>query len=169
MSVITRTISRIRLSLSPQHILAVVFLAVLGYLVVVPLFILLQETLTVHPMERFQIPGSLPGDFTTAHWVRTFFSENGFAFFYRPLLNTLTIATGLSLLALIIGGGLAWLVVRTNMPFKGFISNAAIIPYVMPSWTLALAWISLFKNERIGGHEGIFSSLTGLSTPDWFA
>jgi iron(III) transport system permease protein len=59
--------------------------------------------------------------------------------------------------------------VRTDLPFKGLISNAAIIPYVMPSWTLALAWITLFKNQRIGGTRGIFTALTGISTPDWFA
>jgi iron(III) transport system permease protein len=45
-------------------VLAVVFLVVLGYLVVVPLGVMLQETFIVHPLERFQIPGSMPGDFT---------------------------------------------------------------------------------------------------------
>lgn len=169
MNPVTRVFNRFRMSLTPQRILAGIFLVVLGYLVVVPLFILLQETFVVHPMERFQIPGSAIGEFTTAHWVRTFIGENSYAFFYRPLVNSLIIATGLSVLALIIGGALAWLVVRTNMPLKGFISNVSIIPYVMPSWTLALAWISLFKNERLGGHQGIFSALTGVSPPDWFA
>lgn len=160
---------RFRLALTPQRIFAVVFLVVLTYLVVVPLGVMLQETFTVHPMERFQIPGSMTGDLTTAHWERTFIGPNSYAFFYRPLINTLIIALSLSVLALIIGGGLAWLVVRTNLPYKGLISNAAIIPYVMPSWTLALAWITLFKNQRIGGTPGIFQAVTGISTPDWFA
>jgi iron(III) transport system permease protein len=130
---------------------------------------MLRETFIVHPLERFQIPGSRVGDTTFAHWQRTFLSENAYAFFYKPLLNTLQISLGLSLLALAIGGTLAWLVVRTDLPWKGVISNAAIIPYVMPSWTLALAWITLFKNERIGGGQGIFTALTGVATPDWFA
>jgi iron(III) transport system permease protein len=162
-------LQRLRLAITPQRILALLFLVVLGYLVLVPLVVMLQETFTVHPMERFQIPGSMTGDFTTAHWERTFFGPNSYAFFYRPLINTLIVAFGLSFLALLIGGSLAWLVVRTNLPFKGFISNAAIIPYVMPSWTLALAWIALFKNQRIGGQRGIFEALTGIATPDWFA
>jgi iron(III) transport system permease protein len=135
----------------------------------VPLFLMLRETFIVHPLERFQIPGSRVGDLTLAHWQRTFIGENAYAFFYKPLLNTLQISLGLSLLALAIGGTLAWLVVRTDLPWKGVISNAAIIPYVMPSWTLALAWITLFKNQRIGGGQGIFTALTGISTPDWFA
>lgn len=162
-------LNRLRLSVTPQRVLAVIFLGVLAYLVVVPLFLMLRETFIVHPLERFQIPGSRVGDFTWAHWQRTFLSENAYAFFYKPLLNTLQISLGLSLLALAIGGTLAWLVVRTDLPWKGLISNAAIIPYVMPSWTLALAWITLFKNERIGGGQGIFTALTGVATPDWFA
>lgn len=162
-------LNRLRLSITPQRVLSVVFLVVLTYLVVVPLFLMLRETFIVHPLERFQIPGSSVGDLTLAHWQRTFFSENAYAFFYRPLLNTLRISLGLSLLALAIGGSLAWLVVRTDLPWKGVISNAAIIPYVMPSWTLALAWITLFKNDRIGGGQGIFTALTGIATPDWFA
>ena len=39
----------------------------------------------------------------------------------------------------------------------------------MPSWTLALAWITIFKNQRIGGQQGIFQAVTGIATPDWFA
>ena len=84
-------------------------------------------------------------------------------------MNTLIISFGLSILALLIGGGLAWLVVRTDLPLKATISNWAVVPYILPSWTLALAWISLFKNDRIGGERGIFFALTGFETPDWFA
>jgi iron(III) transport system permease protein len=161
--------NRFRLGLTPQRILSVVFIVVLGYLVIVPLFMMLRETFIVHPLERFQIPGSKVGDLTTAHWTRTLFSENAYAFFYRPLLNTLKIAFGMSFLALAIGALLAWLVVRTDMPMKNLIANSAIIPYIMPSWTLSLAWISIFKNQRIGGDKGIFSALTGIETADWFA
>lgn len=161
--------NRFRLGLTPQRILSVVFLVVLGYLVIVPLFMMLRETFIVHPLERFQIPGSKVGDLTTAHWTRTLFSENAYAFFYHPLLNTLKVAFGMSFLALAIGALLAWLVVRTDMPMKNFIANSAIIPYIMPSWTLSLAWITIFKNQRIGGDKGIFSALTGIETADWFA
>ncbi|MDC1239497.1 iron ABC transporter permease [Litorivicinus sp.] len=165
-----RTIyNRFRIGLTPQRVLSVVFLIALGYLVIFPLFLMAKETFIVHPLERFQIPGSSIGDLTLSHWIRSFVSENSFTFFYRPLLNTLQIAFGLSFLALLIGGTLAWLVVRTDIPMKNIITNAAIIPYIMPSWTLALAWIALFKNERIGGDQGIFTALTGVSTPDWFA
>jgi hypothetical protein len=65
-------LQRFRLSITPQRMLAVAFLILLGYLVLVPLGVMLLETFIVHPIERFQIPGSAPGDYTTAHWQRTF-------------------------------------------------------------------------------------------------
>tara|TARA_B100001093_G_scaffold128936_1_gene121474 strand:- start:7835 stop:9526 length:1692 start_codon:yes stop_codon:yes gene_type:complete len=130
---------------------------------------MVKETFIVHPLERFQIPGSKVNDFTLAHWYRFFISESAYTFFYRPLVNTLIISFGLSFLALLIGGAMAWLVVRTDMPLKETISNWAVVPYILPSWTLALAWISLFKNDRIGGEKGIVSALTGFEPPDWFA
>ena len=70
---------------------------------------------------------------------------------------------------MVIGGALAWLVVRTDMPYKKVISNLAMIPYIMPSWTMTLAWITIFKNQRIGGTPGIFQYVTGIAPPDWIS
>jgi iron(III) transport system permease protein len=166
---IRRLFTRMRTRLTPQTVLTLVFIVFLGYVVLVPLFFMLHETFIVHPMERFQIPGSLPGDYTLSHWQRIFLSESSYAFLYKPLLNTLIVSTSLALLALTVGGLLAWLVVRTDLPYKKLISNFAIIPYIMPSWTLALAWIVLFKNPRLGGNQGVFQYLTGIAPPDWFS
>ena len=162
-------IIRRRIYLTPERVLSTLFIIILAFLVVVPLFLMVQETFVVHPLERFQIPESKVGDYTLSHWYRFFISDSAYAFFYRPLINTLVISFGLSFLALVIGGSLAWLVVRTDIPFKNAISNWAIVPYILPSWTLALAWISLFKNDRLGGEQGIFVALTGVETSDWFA
>ncbi len=70
---------------------------------------------------------------------------------------------------MLLGGLMAWLVVRTDMPFRKTIAVFAVIPYVLPSYTLALAWLDFFKNERIGGAVGICSWLFGVSPPDWLA
>ncbi|NMB01742.1 MAG: iron ABC transporter permease [Firmicutes bacterium] len=162
-------VGKLRRNATPQTILSILFIAALIYLVLVPLIIMVQETFIVHPMERFQIPGSLPGDFTLSHWKRTFVDSSSYSFFYKPLLNTLIISTSLAVLSLLIGGALAWLVVRTDLPYKKFISNIAIVPYIMPSWAMSLAWITLFKNQRIGGSMGLFQYLTGISPPNWFS
>lgn len=41
--------------------------------------------------------------------------------------------------------------------------------YIMPAWTLAIAWTNFFKNQMVGGAMGLFEAITGLSTPNWFA
>jgi iron(III) transport system permease protein len=150
---------------SPQRILAILFFIVLAYVVFVPLLVMLQETFLVHPMERFQIPGAMPGDLTLHHWKTVFTSST----LYKPLMNSLIIAVSLGFFSVVIGGALAWLVVRTDMPYKKVISNLAMIPYIMPSWTMTLAWITIFKNQRIGGTPGIFQYVTGIAPPDWIS
>ena len=77
---------------------------------------------------------------------------------YKPLINSLFIAVAVSIGAITVGGGLAWLMVRTNIPFKKFFSLAVILPYMIPSWCKAQAWLAVFKNERIGGSAGFLAS-----------
>ena len=40
---------------------------------------------------------------------------------------------------------------------------------MMPSWVLALAWLLIFKNDRIAGEKGMITSLFGITPPDWFS
>jgi len=88
---------------------------------------------------------------------------------YEPLTHSLTISLGATLLALTIGGFMAWLVVRTDVPGKGIINTLATVPYIMPSWTIAMAWTVLFKNQKSGGTPGFLEFVTGAPTPDWLA
>jgi iron(III) transport system permease protein len=64
---------------------------------------------------------------------------------------------------------MAWMVVRTDVPGKGTINILATIPYIMPSWTIAMAWTVLFKNEKSGGTPGLLEFITNSPTPDWLA
>lgn len=67
------------------------------------------------------------------------------------------------------GGGVAWLVTRSDMRWKPFVSTVFIFPYIMPSWTLAMAWLNFFRNRLIGGAPGLFTALSGIETANWFA
>ncbi|MBQ2655415.1 MAG: iron ABC transporter permease, partial [Erysipelotrichaceae bacterium] len=62
-----------------------------------------------------------------------------------------------------------WLVSRSDMRWKKLLTKLFIFPYIMPSWTLGLAWKNFFKNIEITGSNGIFYSLTGIQVPTWFA
>ena len=86
----------------------------------------------------------------------------------QPLLNSLLIGVCVSFFAIMIGSVLAWLMVRTDLPFKPFFSLAVIIPYMIPSWCKSQAWLTMFKTERIGGAPGFLMSM-GINVPDWLA
>lgn len=153
----------------PHNIILVFFLVTLAYLVAVPLASIVRDTMVVHDSELMRIKGSSVGDFTLYHWQKVLFDEGSVNIFYRPLLNSLVCSVGPCFVAILIGGGFAWLVTRSNMRWKKLMTSLFMFPYIMPSWTLALAWMNLFKNSKVGGAQGIFTAITGLQTPNWFA
>ena len=153
----------------PENIILVVLLIVLIYLTILPLFSIASDTFTVHSSEARRIRGSSAGDLTFYHWNYVFNSRASENLFYKPLLNTVLVSLATCAFALIVGGLFAWLITRTDMRFKKIVSTLIIFPYIMPSWTLAMAWLNFFKNKNIGGVPGLFTAITGIATPDWFA
>ena len=150
-------------------VLSLLFLIVLGYLILVPVFNLVQETVVWGEADTRLSPEAQVGQISLFHWWRIFLSSLSTNMFYIPLMNSLTIAFQTSILSLGIGFMLAWLSVRTNTAFKGLLLDMAMIPYALPSWAFALAWITLFKNQRIGGYSGMLQAITGIEPPDWIA
>lgn len=157
-----------RIIANPPLILSIVLLILLIYLVIAPLFSMVESSLTLSSRDSIYVVGEQVGDFTNYYLKRTFVGNMSDILFYQPLRNTLMVSFAMSILALFIGSILAWLVVRTDLLFKQIIANLAIIPYVLPSWTLALAWITVFKNRRLGGASGMLEYL-GIDLPDWIS
>lgn len=153
----------------PHVILSLVMLAVMFVMVVIPLYKLVATTLTYGPTDVAKLPGVVQGEFTFYHYVRMLTGRLGQIFTYTPLQHSMVVGIGTTLLALLIGGGLAWLVVRTDMPGRKLVNQLAVIPYIMPSWTLAQAWVVLFKNRLSGGTPGVFEYVFGMAPPDWLA
>jgi iron(III) transport system permease protein len=152
----------------PHVVLSLIMLAVMFVMVIIPIYKLIETTVTWQIAEPGIPPGEEAGDFTLFHWVRMLVGI-GKMYTYTPLVHSITIALGTVLLSLFIGGSLAWLVVRTDMPGRKLVNQLAVLPYIMPSWTLAQAWLVLFKNRTIGGAPGMFESLVGISPPDWLS
>ncbi|MCF7946207.1 MAG: iron ABC transporter permease [Spirochaetia bacterium] len=153
----------------PHNIILVSLAFILIYLTVIPMITIILDTFTVHQAELMRVKGSQVGDFTLYHWTKVLFSSASRKIFYEPFLNTIYVAFGTCFIAITLGGMVAWLVTRTNMRYKGIISTLFIFPYIMPSWTLAMAWLNFFKNSLVGGAPGIFTALTGIETANWFA
>jgi iron(III) transport system permease protein len=154
---------------SPKVTLSLIMLVVMFYMVVVPLYRMLATTVTWQAKDLTRVPDAQVGELTAFHYIRMLTGVLGKIYTYTPLRNSLIVATGSTVLALIIGGSLAWLVIRTDMPGRKIINQLAVIPYIMPSWTLAQAWLVFFKNRLSGGTPGVYEFLAGKSPPNWLA
>jgi iron(III) transport system permease protein len=154
---------------SPQVVMGILLVLLLTVLVVIPFLQMLHDTAVWQEADARIAREAKPGEWTAFHYLRVFSSRLSRNIFYRPLIHSLETSLAISFLAMILGGFMAWVVVRTDMPFRKWVAVFAVIPYVLPSYTLALAWLDFFKNERIGGATGIYQYLSGGSTPDWMA
>jgi iron(III) transport system permease protein len=156
--------------LTRTHVLlSLIMLVLMFYMVVIPLYRMVLTTVTWQPRDLIANPEAEVGGLTLYHYGRMLTGQLSRIYMYTPLRNSLTIATGATLLALLIGGSLAWLVVRTDMPGRKLVNQLALIPYIMPSWTLAQAWLVFFKNRLSGGTPGVYEYLVGHSPPNWMS
>lgn len=145
---------------NPTFILAFVLLAFLIYTIIFPLGEIITSTFTNTKGENgYSIQG----------WKSVFASDISQALLYSPIVETFKIGILVSILSLGLGSLLAWIVIRTDIKHKKAISFLLILPYMLPSWFNAFVWLTIFKNDRIGGRSGLIQSLFHISPPDWLS
>ena len=154
---------------SAKVVLSIIMLIIMFYLVIIPLFRMVVTTITYQDKDVFRVPDAQVGSLTLFHYLRMFTSDMAKPYLYDPLQHSMVISFGATGLALLIGGGLAWLCTRTDMPGRILITQLAVLPYIMPGWTIAQAWTVLFKNRITGGSSGVFEYLLGQSPPAWLS
>jgi iron(III) transport system permease protein len=103
-------------------------MVVVGYLAVVPLIYLLHDTFTGSSGITFSA-------FARAYGGN---SQSG-----RMMLNSLEFAFGAAVLALVTGTVLAYVQVRTDVPFKGLLFAASMVPLIVPGILYTASWIFL--------------------------
>ena len=64
---------------------------------------------------------------------------------YQALINSLIIACVTTIGSTIVGTFFAWLVTRTDLPYKGFMKAMFLVPFMLPSFIGALAWKMLLS------------------------
>ena len=158
-----------RLLLNPVNIALALLLIVLAYLVLWPFFQLVLETLTWGEGDRRLSRNAVPGEFTWFHWLQATASPISEKMLYSPLLNTLITGVISTILALSAGGVLAWCVVRSNMPGKAWLQPVLTLPYIIPSFAIALAWETVFRSPKVGGQPGLYESILGVAPPEWLS
>lgn len=151
----------------PTTLIGVVACLLFVYLIVVPILSMLGDAIRVQFGDERRT-GSDFGSLTGYYLHRVLFSELANDFFWSPLVNTIMVSAAAILCALLIGGSMAWLLSRTDMWGRKWFATALIVPYMLPGWTLALAWTTIFKNRRVAGQMGWLESI-GIQPPDWLS
>jgi iron(III) transport system permease protein len=136
-----------RIAPDSTRALVAVLTIVLLLLVVPPLWFLLQGSL-----HTTTVKGGL-GDFTFAYYRRLLSDRQ----FFSSLANSLIFSLGATSIALCFGGLVAWLVERTNTPFKALAYLTAIISLGTPFVLYVIAW--LFLLGRAGPLNDLITAL----------
>jgi iron(III) transport system permease protein len=130
-------------------------LAVLGFLVLYPVAMLLLGALTnTNPV----VDGFAVFNLSPANFVAVLGNPN----VQLALLNSLIACGGGTALAVVIGLGFSWIVVRTNTPWKGFIAAVSMIPLFVPPLVAAVAW-SILASPK----SGLLNTLLNSIGIDW--
>ncbi|GFH62772.1 MAG: Fe(3+) ions transporter permease [Candidatus Desulfovibrio kirbyi] len=83
---------------------------------------------------------------------------------YQALLNSVFIAGGTTIGSTIIGTFFAWLVTRTDLPYKNFMKGMFLVPFMLPSFIGALAW-KMLLSPRAGYINRLFMDYFGFDGP----
>ena len=156
-----------RLILDPVNILLMILLGILFYLVLWPFLELVLHTITWGDGDRRLSRDAVPGEYTWFHWLQVTASPLSERMLYLPLVNTLITGVISTVIALIVGGGLAWCVIRSDMPGKGWLQPVLTLPYIVPSFAIALAWETVFRSPKVGGQPGLYQTVLGIPPPEW--
>lgn len=156
-----------RLILDPVNILLMILLGILFYLVLWPFLELVLHTITWGDGDRRLSRDAVPGEYTWFHWLQVTASPLSERMLYAPLVNTMITGVISTVIALIVGGGLAWCVIRSDMPGKGWLQPILTLPYIVPSFAIALAWEIVFRSPKVGGQPGLYETVLGVAPPEW--
>ena len=157
----------------PQNVILLIFGIILTITTVAPIVAIVQDTFTIHPgtidanLEK-KASGRTSG-FTLMNYIDLFTSKLAKKNLWTPLLNTVYLAVGTCVVSILFGGIVAFLITRTNMAWRKYISSIFIFPYIMPQWTLAVVWQNLFNSNKVTGtSNGLLASLFGITMPKWW-
>ena len=82
---------------------------------------------------------------------------------YLALRNSLVIALGTTVFSTVIGVFFAWLIARTDLPFKRLMKAMFMVPFMLPSFICAMAW-KVLLSPRAGYINKLFMALFHLDS-----
>ena len=153
----------------PYNVILLVLGIVVTITTVAPIIAIIQDTLSIHPGTiDAHLTGKASG-YTLVNYIDLFTSKMAKKNLWTPLLNTVYLAVGTCIVSILYGGIFAFLITRTNLAWRKYLSAIFIFPYIMPQWTLAVVWQNLFNSNAVTRtSNGLLASLFGITMPKWW-
>ena len=140
-------VTAVRRRIEPRAIVMAVVVAVLLIIIVYPLSLLLLHSFDIH------------GGFAFAKYQEAFTKpQNAIA-----LGNSLYTGSVVTLFAVLIGTGMAWLITRTDLPFKRYFRGLIFLTFITPPYIGTIGWIQLLG--RAGYLNAALMRCFHLSSP----
>lgn len=153
----------------PQNAILLALGILLTFSTVAPMISIALDTVTVHIGSVDSHYTGLKEGYTLYNWVDLFTGKLAKTNLWTPLLNSVLLSVFSCFGAIFYGGLFAYLVTRTNMRCKKYLSSIFIFPYIMPQWTLAVIWQNLFDSNLVTGtSDGLLTALFGVRMPLWW-
>lgn len=153
----------------PQNIILLLFGIVLTFSTFGPIVAIINDTFAIHPGTIDAHLTKKTEGYSIVNYIDLFTSRLAKANLWTPLGNTVLLATMSCIVAILYGGIFAFLVTRTNLKFKKYLSAIFIFPYIMPQWTLAVVWRNVFNSNAVmGTANGLLAAITGICMPKWW-
>ncbi len=100
------------------------------------------------------------GEFNSLDFYRVLTDSETF----KALTNSVLIASMTTIGSTIVGTFFAWLVTRTDLPYKTFMKSLFLVPFMLPSFIGALAW-KMLLSPYSGYINRFFMDAFGLTEP----
>ena len=153
----------------PYNVILLVLGIVLTITTVAPIIAIVQDTFRIHPGTIDAHLTKQTEGWTLVNYTDLFTSKLAKTNLWKPLWNTVLLSVGTCLVSILYGGLFAFLITRTNLAWRQYLSSIFIFPYIMPQWTLAVVWQNLFYSTKITGtSDGLLASLFHIYMPKWF-
>ncbi len=150
----SRAVLRLRRpALAPYHLALGCLILLLAWLTLVPLA---EVFVTSFTSSRSAFAGS----FTLANYTGVFGNPTT----YELMWNSVVFAVGNCCVACALGTGLAWVIERTNTPYRRLFYIVTLLPLIVPDIVMTIAWIFLMSPET-GALNAALRGAFGLRSP----
>ena len=153
----------------PHNVILLLMGLVLTVTTVAPIIAIVEDTFKIHAGTIDAYLTGQSSGYTAVNYIDLFTSSMARSNLWNPLLNTVWLAVGTCVVSILFGGLFAFLITRTNLAWRKYLSSIFIFPYIMPQWTLAVVWQNLFNSNAVTGtSNGLLAATAGITMPIWW-